>query len=61
VIEALLVADVATVFALHASCIEQELAAVGAKDDGVKLLLDKLVAVLLVNLFFAFSHGALAA
>jgi hypothetical protein len=61
VAEALLVTDVLAVVALHAGRVEEELAAVGAEDDGVELPLNELVAVLLVDLFLALANGALTA
>lgn len=57
---AVLVAGVLAVFALHAGALEEELAAEGAEDDGVELLLDELVTVLLVYLLLALANGALS-
>ena len=50
---------VLAVVALHASAFEEELAAEGAQDDGVELLLKELVSVLLVDLFLALTDGPL--
>ena len=52
-------ARVLAVFALHAGALEEELAAKSAEYDGVELLLDKLVPVLLVDRVLALTHGAL--
>lgn len=53
-------ARVLAVLALHAGALEEELAAQRAEDYGVKLLLDELVPVLLVDLLLALAHGALS-
>lgn len=52
-------ARVLAVFALHAGALEEELAAESAEHDGVELLLDKLVPVLLVDRVLALANGAL--
>lgn len=57
--EAVLVAGVLAVLALHARSLEQELAAEGAEDDGVELLGDEFVTVLLVDRLLALADGAL--
>lgn len=57
---AILVARVFAVLALHPRALEEELAAERAQHDGVELLLDKLVAVLLVDLLLALANGALS-
>lgn len=53
-------AGVLAVLALHASALEEELAAESAEDDGVELLLNELVPVLLVDLLLALANGALS-
>lgn len=58
---AIFVASVLAVFTLNACTLEEEFAAERACDDGVELLLHKLMTILLVNLLFAFAHGALTA
>lgn len=52
-------AGVLAVLALHTRALEEELAAEGAEDDGVELLLDELMTVLLVDLLLALAYGAL--
>jgi hypothetical protein len=55
---ALLVTSVPTIFALVPGSIEQELAAISAKHNLVKLLWDEFMAIHLVN-FTSFSNGDL--
>jgi hypothetical protein len=55
VAKAFFVTDVFAVFALHTGCVQEELAAIGAQDNLVKLSLDELVAVLLVDAVLALS------
>lgn len=57
---ALVVASILAVFALHASRIFEEISAKRTAHDVVELVLDKLVAVHLVDLFFALSNSALS-
>lgn len=54
-------AGVFAVLALHPRTFEEELATEGAEDDGVKLLLHKLVSVLFVDLLLALAYGSLTA
>lgn len=49
------------VFALHANSVEEELATIRAENDGVKLLLNKFVTILLVDFFFPLAHSSLSA
>ena len=56
---AVLVTRVLAVVALHASAFEEELAAEGAQDDSVNLLLYELMPVLLVDLLLALADGPL--
>ena len=53
---ATLVACVFAVLALHTGRILEKLATQGAAHDGIKLLSDEFVAILLRDLFLALSH-----
>jgi hypothetical protein len=55
------VASILAVLALHSRSLEKELAAEGTEDDGVELLRDEFVTVLLVDRFLALADGALTA
>lgn len=57
---ALFVASVSAVCALHAGSVLEKLAAKRASHNVVKLLLDKLVAILLHNFLLALTNGTLA-
>lgn len=54
------VAGVLTILALHAGRVLEQVSAESTSHNVVKLLLDKLVALLLVNLFFLLSDSALS-
>lgn len=58
--KALLVTHVFAVFTLHADSVEQELATVCAENDGIELLLNEFVSILLVNFLFAFADSSLS-
>lgn len=58
---ALLVTGVSAVLALITEGIEQELAAEGAENELVELLLNEFMSVHLVHLVLAFSNGTLTA
>lgn len=57
---ALVVAGILAVFALHTSRVLEEISTKRTAHDVVELVLDKLVAVHFVNLFFALSNSALS-
>ena len=52
--------EVLAVFTLHAGCVLEELSAKSTAHDAVKLLVDELVAVLLLNLLLPLADSAFA-